>query len=999
MLSSTPKMKKQEPVFRTPMTYSPRLVGNKPVPSPSRQELWRRQLGFDDNDDRPSTPGSYHDPYSDTDTDHEDSGRFAASVSSPCSLAEYHSLQKELEERNNQRDDLLLQVKTLTDKNKHYRSTLTKEENSKKQQLGILRKTHQTQLEEKDDLIQTLKELLEEHESRIEQLGRDVQGNITAQATSTRLSSTGTDIASTSASTSATTPASKLVEKVTLLQDDKLELTRELVTLRSETELHELHQNETIQNLQQLNAKLEKENAQLHDEITKHHCGSDFDSSITGLCTTDTEKQLEKVQAENNQLAKQISGLRKLSARPSSIAFNSDNTQIQLLQEENETLRNEVSLLQETLDQKEAQQRDAEIKHRSSVMKLSTDSQALSRQLREMKAEMVALQAREPEVMHQIERVQVEVESDTLKQTLRDAEDRNSQLQNEVQLLEQQTAQRGQAAAELQQEKEQLLHELASHQSKHQELQVCMEERLGEMEAEKQRAVQTVRRETEAEMAGLRAKCRGMCEKLVSVQSSFDEVMVGYIQLQKLTKQFPTMLAKTVALLKAEMVKAIEAVSEHNKELVKKYHREMSLRKKYHNELVELKGNIRVFCRVRPCIKEDGQQRDVVVTYDRDDDGLVYVDNKGRCQTFEMDRVFTDTSTQIEVFEEVKALVTSCIDGFNVCIFAYGQTGSGKTYTMEGPSSDPGINQRALQELFRETSEKGRDWQFTITVSVVEIYNENLRDLLNNDNGTKLEVKMNPDGGFHVPGLTHYQVATVQDVNKVFAMGQRNRATATTNMNEHSSRSHALLCVTITGVNKTTNTKTVGKLNLVDLAGSERVSKSGADGARLKEAQNINKSLSCLGDVIHALRSKQNHVPYRNSRLTYLLQDSLGGDSKTLMIVQVAPVERNVSETTCSLNFAQRVRSVELGAASKRIESNTDHNENGLSSPLPSPRSSPSSPRTHTPGKSTPGKLTSTFGKINTPVANGKPGTPTSSRTPGQMSRTPLSRQLSKKAK
>ncbi|XP_046585114.1 kinesin-like protein KIFC3 isoform X1 [Haliotis rubra] len=994
-------MKKQEPVFRTPMTYSPRLVGNKPVPSPSRQELWRRQLGFDDIDDRPATPGSYHDPSSDTDTDHEDSGRFAASVSSPCSLAEYHSLQKELDERNKQRDDLLLQVKTLTDKNKQYRSTLTKEENSKKQQLGILRKTHQTQLDEKDDLIQTLKELLEEHESRIEQLGKDVQGNITAQTTSTHNS--GTDTASTSAttsaSTSASTPASKLVEKVASLQDDKLELTKELVTLRSETELHELQQNETIQNLQQLNAKLEKENAQLHDQTTKHHHGSDFDSSITGLCTTDTEKQLEKVQAENNQLTKQISGLRKLSARPSSIAFNSDNTQIQLLQEENETLRTEVSLLQDTLDQKETQQRDTEIKHRSAVMKLSTDNQALSRQLREIKAEMVALQAREPEVMHQIERVHVEVESDTLKQTLRDTEDHNSQLQNKVQLLQQQTVQQGQAAVELRQEKEQLLHQLASHQSKNHELQVCMEERLAEMEAEKQLAVRTTRQETEAEMAGLRAKCLGMCEKLVSVQSSFDDVMIGYIQLQKLTKQFPTMLAQTVALLKTEMVKAVEAVSEHNKELVKKYHREMSLRKKYHNELVELKGNIRVFCRVRPCIKEDGQQSNVVVTYDRDDDGLIYVDNKGRCQTFEMDRVFTDTSTQIEVFEEVKALVTSCIDGFNVCIFAYGQTGSGKTYTMEGPSSDPGINQRALQELFRETSEKGRDWQFTITVSVVEIYNENLRDLLNNDNGSKLEVKMNPDGGFHVPGLTQYQVATVKDVNKVFAVGQRNRATATTNMNEHSSRSHALLCVTITGVNKTTNTKTVGKLNLVDLAGSERVSKSGADGARLKEAQNINKSLSCLGDVIHALRSKQNHVPYRNSRLTYLLQDSLGGDSKTLMIVQVAPVNCNVSESTCSLNFAQRVRSVELGAASKRIESNTDYNENGLSSPQSSPRSTPSSPLTHTPGKSTPGKLTSALGKTNTPVANGKPGTPTSSRTPGQMSRTPLSRQLSKKGK
>jgi len=152
----------------------------------------------------------------------------------------------------------------------------------------------------------------------------------------------------------------------------------------------------------------------------------------------------------------------------------------------------------------------------------------------------------------------------------------------------------------------------------------------------------------------------------------------------------------------------------------------------------------------------------------------------------------------------------------------------------------------------------------------------------------------------------------------VFTMGKTNRATAITDMNEHSSRSHALLCVTVNGQNKTTGHRSIGKLNLVDLAGSERVSKSGSEGARMKEAQNINKSLSSLGDVIHSLKNKTSHVPYRNSKLTYLLQESLGGDSKTLMVVQVAPVEKNVAETVCSLNFAQRVRTVELGQATKR---------------------------------------------------------------------------------
>uniref|UniRef100_A0A3Q4I773 Kinesin motor domain-containing protein n=1 Tax=Neolamprologus brichardi TaxID=32507 RepID=A0A3Q4I773_NEOBR len=157
----------------------------------------------------------------------------------------------------------------------------------------------------------------------------------------------------------------------------------------------------------------------------------------------------------------------------------------------------------------------------------------------------------------------------------------------------------------------------------------------------------------------------------------------------------------------------------------------------------------------------------------------------------------------------------------------------------------------------------------------------------------------------------------------VFELGHVNRATACTNLNEHSSRSHALLIITVSGFNTATGNRTLGKLNLVDLAGSERIGKSGAEGSRLREAQCINKSLSALGDVINALRSKHSHVPFRNSRLTYLLQDSLSGDSKTLMMVQVSPLPSNMSESVCSLKFAQRVRSVELSSSSFRKHENS----------------------------------------------------------------------------
>ena len=172
--------------------------------------------------------------------------------------------------------------------------------------------------------------------------------------------------------------------------------------------------------------------------------------------------------------------------------------------------------------------------------------------------------------------------------------------------------------------------------------------------------------------------------------------------------------------------------------------------------------------------------------------------------------------------------------------------------------------------------------------------------------------------GNHVPGLTTITVTTIQEVFALLEKADKNRSSTATNMNEHSSRSHMMLTVTIVSEYRETGVVTRGKLNLVDLAGSERIDKSGATGTALKEAQNINKSLSALGDVIAARAMKQSHIPFRNSTLTFLLQDSLSQDSKTLMIVCVSPVLYNAEETFCSLNFASRVRTVELGKASKQ---------------------------------------------------------------------------------
>ncbi|EFN52668.1 hypothetical protein CHLNCDRAFT_26558, partial [Chlorella variabilis] len=245
----------------------------------------------------------------------------------------------------------------------------------------------------------------------------------------------------------------------------------------------------------------------------------------------------------------------------------------------------------------------------------------------------------------------------------------------------------------------------------------------------------------------------------------------------------------------------------------------------------------------------------------------------------------------------------SCADGFNVCLLAYGQTGSGKTHSMMGPAEAPGLSVRAVQALFWITAADTADGQHrTLSVSMLEVYNEALRDLLatGQEAAKPLEVCV-----CRVPGLTWRPVSSVDHVLHVLAEGSKNRATAATSLNAHSSRSHALLSVRLTGADGRSSV-----LHLVDLAGSERISKSEVAGQQLKEAQAINKSLSALGDVIQSLQSKSGHVPYRNSKLTQVLQDSLCGSSKVLLVCCVSPEADSAQESISSLNFASRAAQV-----------------------------------------------------------------------------------------
>jgi kinesin family protein C2/C3 len=355
-------------------------------------------------------------------------------------------------------------------------------------------------------------------------------------------------------------------------------------------------------------------------------------------------------------------------------------------------------------------------------------------------------------------------------------------------------------------------------------------------------------------------------------------------------------------------------------------HREIcEEKKKLHNLVLELKGNIRVFVRVRPMIEREKALENAgepTNTFAEETKVSVWAEEQARRKWFEFDYCFQPKSTNIQVYDEVQALATSVLDGYNVCIFAYGQTGSGKTYTMSGTDKDPGLNVRILRELFKIKDQRKLEVETRLNIAVTEIYNENIKDLLGGKSTLqkKLDVKIASDGAASVPGLTEIDVHKVEDVLKCMADAQDNRTVMKTDMNDESSRSHSIVQVKTVCIHKKDKKEFSGKINLIDLAGSENTNKSGVTGQGLKEAQNINKSLSALGDVISSLVSKSGHVPYRNSKLTMMLKDSLGGDSKTLMIVQCSPAQTNVTETLSSLNFASRARNVELGKAKKNVK-------------------------------------------------------------------------------
>ena len=317
---------------------------------------------------------------------------------------------------------------------------------------------------------------------------------------------------------------------------------------------------------------------------------------------------------------------------------------------------------------------------------------------------------------------------------------------------------------------------------------------------------------------------------------------------------------------------------------------------------------VKVAIRVRPMNAHEKEQNSTLCVEVDTANNTVSV-TKTDTKTFQFDYVYPMETTQRQIYDEVAfPIVDSIFQGYNGTIFAYGQTGCGKTFTMMGIVDNPdlkGIIPNAFSHIFGFIKTEGESKKFLVRCSFVEIYNEEVRDLLV-DKSTKLDIREDPKKGTFVKDLTYVTLKDTQDIQKCLDRGNKNRHVGQTSMNDQSSRSHSLFTVYLE-IEENGKIRS-GKLNLVDLAGSERVGKTNATGQTFDEGKKINLSLTALGSVIDALSFNRKHIPYKDSKLTRLLADSLGGNTKTVMFANISPASYNYDETVGTLRYASRAK-------------------------------------------------------------------------------------------
>ena len=533
----------------------------------------------------------------------------------------------------------------------------------------------------------------------------------------------------------------------------------------------------------------------------------------------------------------------------------------------------------------------------------------------------------------------------------------------------------------LQQECDELRKKVKKLKATNTTLKGVLEDAQREMQ-ERQEKVQTL----EVALKKAKEKESSQAEKMQKKMEAFEA---------EITLESEARIEKHAEAIRAQAKASVDRIQAKLEAVQEKFRSEVATRRKLHERVMELEGNIRVFCRARPVLAVDGsgENAEVVVscsTLDGEvanslDSGLPLkmlrlkfdeVTTTRRVDSeFEFEGVFPSGSMQTDVYEKIRPFVISAVDGYDVCLFAYGQTGSGKTFTMEGGGdrlegggkstlrADEGIYARALNTMFTEARSRAQacgTMSYKFQLSMTEIYMEEVFDLLNTPSATsktgktgklnKVELRQKKGGGVYAEGLTRVDVLSSEDVQNVMALGAKSRSVGSHNMNEHSSRSHLVVTVTIIAQsNSSDNNKATGfesairnedsgkppetgrglrvsRIHMIDLAGSERVGMTNASGHRLKEAQAINKSLSALGNVICALGKAggsqsgtgKGHIPFRDSKLTHLLSESLSGTSKVIMMLCVSPTAVCGPETLCSLKFAARCRATKLGRARRK---------------------------------------------------------------------------------
>lgn len=612
------------------------------------------------------------------------------------------------------------------------------------------------------------------------------------------------------------------------------------------------------------------------------------------------------------------------------------------------------SALQDTLSALEQKERDLAATHQ----KLSAKDQALASLLQtneslaniravteqakaELEQKLAALEAKNAEALasNDMSRSEKEAMAEAVKQRSEEVRTLNSQLDSY-----------NKALAAKQEEADRQSHELQAMAGKSAELESLINKMRQNADADKASQAQQ-QQEFTSKMSAIQSQALDLQRALEATQAEKKQ-MQEQVEMQSMTlAQLRRHLAQVQSDLqaaneaKAAQEKALQNEEQRRKDdaaLIEKMkdqaRKEELKRRQLHNLIQEIKGNIRVYVRQRP----DFLQKNTYPLFEEvvgsDGRGVRVYGPKEKSTTgksgmvqktydFEFDRVFTPKDSQQTVFEEISGLVTSALDGYRVSIFAYGQTGSGKTFTMEGPEeiteASRGVIPRAVQQIFEyRDSIADRGWVYDMDVSYLEIYNNDIRDLLSGEppGQNSHDIKMVMEGKETrtvVDGLKRMPVSSPAELRPILSMAASNRTTAATSSNARSSRSHSVFTMTIVGSHKESGQSSIGVLNLVDLAGSERVDKSQVTGDRLEETKAINSSLTCLGDVIAAIAQGAKFVPFRNSKLTYLLQDSFGGGSKTLMFINVSGEEEHLQETLCSLRFGAKVHECHIGSAKK----------------------------------------------------------------------------------